>query len=131
MPPTQSPEKVARAIVDLAARPRRERHVPRSAVLGLALHWLMPRTTERLLLRSLARWHFDERPQRVTDGNLYTPDDEKGAVRGRRPAQLSAPAFFAWVLQELVRMQAERLLPRRVARRGQAGPRRELAAHQA
>lgn len=131
MPPTQSPEKVADALVALAARPRRERHVPRSAVLGLMLHALMPRTTERLLLRALARWHFDERPQQVTEGNLRAPIDDEGSVHGRRQPRLSAAAFFAWTFQELVRMQVERFLPRRAVRRGQTGPRRELAAHQA
>ena len=131
MPPTQSPEKVADALVALAARPRRERHVPRSAVLGLALHWLMPRTTERLLLRALSRWHFDDRSEPVTDGNLRAPSDEKGRVHGRRSPRLSAPMFFAWVFQELVRMQVERVLPRGRTRRTPKGPPPELAAHQA
>lgn len=132
MPPTQSPEKVARAIVDLAARPRRERHVPRVAVFGLALHWLFPRTTERLLLRSLARWHFDERPQPRTEGNLRTPIEHDGAVHGRRPARLSTPAFIAWVLGELVKMPFERRrAPERLTRPTQLGSRGARAAHPA
>jgi NAD(P)-dependent dehydrogenase (short-subunit alcohol dehydrogenase family) len=102
IPPMQSPEKVARAIVNLAIRPRREVYVPRYIVLGLALHELAPNTTERLLLRTLHRWHFDEAPERPTKGNLYEPAPHgAGRVHGRRPAQLGNVAFAAWVLREL------------------------------
>jgi short-subunit dehydrogenase len=108
MPPFQAPEKVARAIVALIRRPRREVHVPHIAVLGLALHWLLPRTTERLLLRALSRWHFDENRQRETEGNLYQPIEQgRGEVHGKRPPQLSTPRFIAWTLGELVRMEVE------------------------
>jgi NAD(P)-dependent dehydrogenase (short-subunit alcohol dehydrogenase family) len=107
MPPMQSPESVARAMVRLAEHPVRERYVPRIAVLGLALHRLMPRTVERLLLHALERWHFDPSEQPATQGNLHTPDDEPAAIRGERPAQTSTPKFTLWTLAELVRMQRE------------------------
>jgi short-subunit dehydrogenase len=105
MPPMQPPEKVAAAIVALAARPRRELHVPHVAALGLALHWLFPNTTERLLLRALSRFHFDGARQPSTDGNLHEPLEEKGAVHGDRPPQLSSPAFALWLARELVEME--------------------------
>jgi len=107
MPPTQSPEKVARAIVSLAIRPRRELHVPRVAQLGVALHGLFPRTTERILYRALARWHFDETPQPATDGNLHTPRSETGAAHGTRGPRIGLLAFIVWVLGDFVKMQLE------------------------
>ncbi|HKU43295.1 MAG TPA: hypothetical protein VJR89_34275, partial [Polyangiales bacterium] len=105
VPPMQSPESVARALVRLAEHPVRERHVPRIAALGLALHRLMPRTVERLLLHALERWHFERTPQPITHGNLYTPDPSPAAVRGERPAQTNTPRFTLWTIAELVRMQ--------------------------
>lgn len=110
MPPLQSPEKVARAIVSLAARPRRERVVPRVASLGIALHWLFPRTVERLLLRALARWHFDGRPLEPTGGNLNEPmHNGPASVHGEMQARLSTPVFAAWAVLELGKMALESL----------------------
>lgn len=105
MPPMQSPEKVAEAIVDLAERPRRERHVPRIAALGLVLHRVMPRTVERLLLHALREWHFDATPQPLTGGNLHEPDQEAPAVHGDRPPKAGAFAFTLWTLRELARIE--------------------------
>lgn len=108
MPPTQSPEKVARALVDLAARPRRELHVPHVAALGPVAHWMFPRTTERLLLRALSRWHFDDHREPATHGNLHAPGRSGGgAVHGTYGAQIGTPAFAAWALRELLGMAVE------------------------
>jgi NAD(P)-dependent dehydrogenase (short-subunit alcohol dehydrogenase family) len=107
MPPDQSPEKVARAMVQLAASPRRERHVPRSAVLGLAAHALMPRTVERVLHDALARWHFGNTPEADSPGNLYAPLQENGKVRGDHPPLLSAPRLVAWAAGRLLTLQVE------------------------
>jgi NAD(P)-dependent dehydrogenase (short-subunit alcohol dehydrogenase family) len=109
MPPVQSPEKVARAIVRLAQRPRRQVHVPRTAVVGLALHALLPRTTERLLLHALREFHFSDQRQDRGEGNLYQPPQDKAAVHGARPPQIGTPAFLAWTVRELLRMQAQAL----------------------
>jgi NAD(P)-dependent dehydrogenase (short-subunit alcohol dehydrogenase family) len=98
MPPVQSPEKVARAIVDLARRPRHERYVPRAAVLGLALHALMPRTVERVIHDALVRWHFGDQPEQTTTGNLFWPSSERGAVHGQRPPRLSGSSLLVWAL---------------------------------
>ena len=107
MPPMQAPEKVARALVRLVERPRRELHVPRIATLGFVAHWLFPRTTERLLLRALRKWHFSSQPEAATTGNLYAPLAEKGERHGRRPPQISTPGFAAWSLRELVKMEVQ------------------------
>jgi len=106
MPPMQPPEKVAQALVDLVAHPRRQRYVPRAAELGLAIHRVLPRTTERLLYRALRAFHLG-RDQPPTEGNLFRPDDEPGAVHGRRPPQIGTPAFAVWAARELVRINLQ------------------------
>jgi NAD(P)-dependent dehydrogenase (short-subunit alcohol dehydrogenase family) len=103
MPPMQSPEKVAHALVDLAVNPVRERYVPKIAALGLAIHRWMPNRVERLLLHALRRWHFDSSPQTITDGNLRTSDREVAKVHGDRPPQASTARFTLWVLGDLLR----------------------------
>jgi NAD(P)-dependent dehydrogenase (short-subunit alcohol dehydrogenase family) len=106
MSPVQSPEKVARAIVELAEHPRRERHVPRIAALGYALHWVMPETTERLILHMLRRWHFGPAEER-SSGALYEPPDTRGTVRGTRPPRIGTPWLGLWAARELLRMEVE------------------------
>lgn len=98
MPPLQSPEKVARAMVELAIHPERERHVPRAAVLGLALHALFPRTVERVLFDALDRWHFGAEPQSATAGNLFWPKPLSGAVHGTRLPIVGSLRLFTWAL---------------------------------
>ncbi|HEY8431516.1 MAG TPA: SDR family NAD(P)-dependent oxidoreductase, partial [Sandaracinaceae bacterium] len=120
MPPMQSPEKVARAIVELIERPRRQRHVPRIAALGVALHALAPRTVEELLTSALRRWHFAPRQQLPTAGNLYEPTAEQAAIHGDRPPRIGTVRFALWSLGELARIEARRA--RRRLRRWAARP---------
>jgi NAD(P)-dependent dehydrogenase (short-subunit alcohol dehydrogenase family) len=100
MQPVQSPERVASAMVSLIQRPRRELHVPRYAAIGFVVHWLFPRTTERVLLHALRRFHLSE-PEADTTGALYSPLPEPGSVRGTRQAAIGRPAFALWVLREV------------------------------
>lgn len=111
MPPVQSPEKVARALVGLIERPRRQVFVPRVAALGVALHWLIPRSCEQLLLRALEKYHL-RKPELPKEGNLYEPVEAPAAVHGRRKPRISTPAFFAWAARELVRIEVESLFRR-------------------
>lgn len=105
MPPTQSPQKVARVLVDMAENPVRERHVPSIAVLGLALHWLLPRTVERLLLHTLQAWHFDDHREPSTAGNLWEADArDPQTTHGTRPALLSTPTLIVWAAGSLAKM---------------------------
>lgn len=106
MPPVQSPEHVARAIVKLARHPKRESHVPRIALLGLAVHWLLPDTTEKLILHAVSKWHLGPHAQSRTAGNLYEATREEGTVHGERPPRLSAVALAAWVAGDLLATQA-------------------------
>jgi NAD(P)-dependent dehydrogenase (short-subunit alcohol dehydrogenase family) len=101
MPPAQPPGRVARAIVDLAARPRRELHIPRSAPIGLALHALFPRTVERLIFHALSEWHFGEGSEPQTSGNLYAPSSERARVHGSRPPRAPASVVVAWLARHL------------------------------
>lgn len=111
MPPVQSPEEVARALVGLVEHPRRQRFVPRVAELGLVIHRLAPRTSERLLLRALRRFHLGEdEPPRA--GNLYRPAAEPGAVHGRRPPRIGMPSFIAWSVRELFRIEIQAIAQR-------------------
>lgn len=103
MPPMQSPERVARAVVAMAERPRRERHVPRFIALGLLLHALAPRTTERLLSDALHRFHFAG-PQPPGTGNLHEPPAAKGTVHGQRPPRVGPIGFAAWAVGDLMRI---------------------------
>jgi short-subunit dehydrogenase len=100
MQPVQPPERVAGAIADVAARPRRQRYVPRYVPAGLALHWLLPRTMERLLRHALTRFHLVGR-QPTTDGNLFAASDNLGAITGSRRPVVGRVAFAFWVLQDL------------------------------
>jgi NAD(P)-dependent dehydrogenase (short-subunit alcohol dehydrogenase family) len=103
LPPLQSPEKVARALVELAEHPVRARYVPRIAALGLVLHELLPGPVERLLLHALRRWHFDDKPEPIKPGNLYTSDAEPARVHGERGPQTGTGGFTLWTLAELLR----------------------------
>jgi NAD(P)-dependent dehydrogenase (short-subunit alcohol dehydrogenase family) len=97
VPPVQAPDDVARALVSLAERPRRERYVPRAIAVGLVLHALFPRTAERAVLHALRAWHLSPVPQRKTAGNLFAPGTDDGLMRGSRPPRIGAWALLAWL----------------------------------
>jgi short-subunit dehydrogenase len=103
MQPVQEPESVARAIVSLAVRPRRQLYVPRYIVAGVMLHWLWPRLTERLLRHALARFHLVGR-EALTDGTLYVAGGAPGAVHGDRRPVIGKTLFALWVARELAIM---------------------------
>lgn len=106
MPPQQSPEKVARALVSLVERPRRELHVPGYAPVGLALRALLPETVERAILHLLREWHFGFAPERRKDGNLFAPpsDESAKATHGTRRARVSLPGMLAWAVSHFARL---------------------------
>jgi NAD(P)-dependent dehydrogenase (short-subunit alcohol dehydrogenase family) len=124
LPPMQSPEKVARAIAGLCERPRRVRFVPRSLVLGLAFHALMPRSSERLLLDALRKFHISSQPEKMTDGNLFEPTTQPATVHGDRPPMIPTPLFAAWSAGRFVRNGVESAARRM---RGWLTPRRRRA----
>lgn len=127
LPPVQSPEKVAAALVHLAEHPARERHVPRLAVLGLALHALLPRAVERTLLDALTHWHFGDQVEPQTRGNLDRPRKSAGAVHGERRARVSTARLMAYGVQRLASVQLT-LFRLALARLLKPGPRHGGAA---
>jgi hypothetical protein len=98
MPPMQTPEHVARELVGLLKRPRRELHVPRVAALGLALHLLFPRTVERVIHDALARFHFSAGQPLDGAGNLWRPTTDVPSIHGERQALVNLPGLMAWTL---------------------------------
>jgi short-subunit dehydrogenase len=111
MPPVQEPERVAAAIVDVAARPRRKRYVPRYAMLGVFLHILAPALTERLLLHALQRFHLVS-SQTPTAGNLFRPSLTRGSAHGARRPVVGRWAFALWIAGDLLRLALTRTRPR-------------------
>lgn len=104
MPPMQSPEKAARALVALLERPRRERRVPRIAALGLSLHALFPDAVEKAVLHLVREWHFDFMPERPKTGNLFLPTGQAARVHGERPARIGVSGMLAWAALHFLRM---------------------------
>lgn len=104
LPPVQGPVEVARALVDLAESPRRERHVPRIAFLGLLLHSLMPRPVERTLLHVLANFHMGPDPSPDRIGTLRDAGNAPGAIQGTRQPRLNSAQLFGWILTHFVKI---------------------------
>jgi hypothetical protein len=73
---------VARAIVQLARRPRSEKVVGRSGMPLQLMHALARPLYERLIPRLIEREHFQERPAEPTSGNLWQPMAEGAQVSG-------------------------------------------------
>ncbi|MER6615742.1 SDR family oxidoreductase [Streptomyces xantholiticus] len=83
MPPVYSPERVARAIVDLVRMPRREVVVGpmgRSMVLESRI---MPGLVERMMARQVDKTHLSRKePAPAGHGNLHVPAPGEGAAHG-------------------------------------------------
>ncbi|KYF87115.1 short-chain dehydrogenase [Sorangium cellulosum] len=83
MPPVYPPERVARAIVRLARRPRREVFVGSAARQLSLLSLVAPGLAERLLARGVDQLHLKhDRTAYATNGNLFTPLPEGTTVSG-------------------------------------------------
>lgn len=101
LPPVQDPTAVARALVNLAEHPRRERHMPRSIWLGLALHKLMPTRVERTLLQVLKSWHLGPEHAANHQGALVAPEGHAGTVHGTSAPKSDAKHLLGWVVRSL------------------------------
>lgn len=124
MPPMQSPEKVAEAMVQLAERPRRQVHVPRIAVLGLAAHSVFPRTVERIIFDALSKWHFSKQLEADNLGNIYAPKTEDGQVHGRRRPRLKTAALVLFAAHRFVEIQLQFLFRVVLGKGGSPSPTR-------
>lgn len=74
--PIYPPEAVARAIADLAERPRRQVYVGSVGPLSSALRVVSVGLYERIYGRMLRSDQFLDEPAAPTDGNLYSPVPE-------------------------------------------------------
>jgi hypothetical protein len=102
MPPVYPPETVARTIVRVLRRPRREAYAGR---LGhaLAVQWrLAPAPVERVLAWYGRRAALSPAPAAPTPGNLFEPGgrpgDVDGGYHGRSRAAVRAAAASAGVV---------------------------------
>lgn len=107
MPPVQSAESVARALVDMAERPRHERYVPRYAELAVLLSYLLPQFTEVLILRAVRTWHLAGF-EATSSGNLYSGSSEEPAVHGNRRPRIGTLSLAVWMARETLRIVAGR-----------------------
>jgi short-subunit dehydrogenase len=103
MPPVQEPERVARAILSVALRPRRQLYVPRYIVMGVGLHWLWPKATERLLRHALKRFHLVGE-QANTEGSLFAASGNAGTIHGDRRPVIGRTRFGLWAVREVAVM---------------------------
>jgi NAD(P)-dependent dehydrogenase (short-subunit alcohol dehydrogenase family) len=101
LPPVQDPAEVARALVELAEHPQRERHVPRSAWLGLALHAVMPELVERTLLQVLQSWHLGPELAAYDQGALVAPRQHAATVHGTSAPKSDGAHLVGWVVRLL------------------------------
>jgi len=122
MPPMQAPEVVARALVSLAERPRREKYVPGAARLGVIAHAVAPDLGDLLILLLTREWQFGHRPQPDTAGNLYAPP-RRGETLGHRPQRTTLPRMALWGVTQLVRSLVKSKRGRRTNLRPHSSPR--------
>jgi short-subunit dehydrogenase len=73
MPPVYAPERVARAMVQLASRPRAAVTVGSTATIARILHWLNGRLSNELTARFLRGYFTQARPAPVGDGSVFEP----------------------------------------------------------
>jgi NAD(P)-dependent dehydrogenase (short-subunit alcohol dehydrogenase family) len=83
MPPVYAPERVARTIVNLVRRPRREVVVGPMGHALVMQSRLTPGLVERLMAIQVDRTHLSrDRPAPASSGNLYQPAAGPGSAHG-------------------------------------------------
>lgn len=80
--PMQSPERIARLMVDLAAHPRRRVPVGLPTLLGRVAYALAPDLVGRAMLAGVEMALARATPGRNGSGNLFGPPQDRMAVRG-------------------------------------------------
>lgn len=82
IPPALDPDRVARAIVRAAERPRRRRVVGVVQGSFLALHAVAPSVADRLLAATMNRLGLRRPPAPPTSGTVHAPDPRSNAITG-------------------------------------------------
>ena len=111
-----SPEKIARAVVRCAERPRPEMVVGNSVRTLELAHALFPKLVERAVARTIEKGFLRDEPEEATSGSLFEPKGEwtgmdggfneearhqrSGAARRAAVAGASVlgPGLLAWLL---------------------------------
>jgi NADP-dependent 3-hydroxy acid dehydrogenase YdfG/pimeloyl-ACP methyl ester carboxylesterase len=117
MDPVYAADDVARAIVELAVRPRRELTIGRGGRLLTLMHTLWPGVAEGVLAEQVERDHFREGvPAPQTAGNLFEPSPIPATVSGGwraasagtdgRAGQPGAKLQSRWTFVDGLRMHA-------------------------
>jgi short-subunit dehydrogenase len=81
-PPVYDPQRVARAIVTLAARPRNEEMVGSSALFLRVAHFLFPSLTARIAAGVMESYFKHADPIESTGGNLFHPVEYGTSIHG-------------------------------------------------
>lgn len=97
MPPVCSPDRVARAVVRLALRPRREVLVGTSAHALSVISRLAPGLAERLFARATGTSHLRKGAAPETLGNVFAPQRPRRETGGGRPPRSRWPRRAAMV----------------------------------
>ncbi|WP_432118090.1 SDR family oxidoreductase [Streptomyces sp. bgisy032] len=82
MPPVYTPERVARAVVALVRRPRREVVVGPAGRALVRQSRMAPALAERAMARQTDRAHLADEESPATHGALHVPAPGEGAVHG-------------------------------------------------
>lgn len=82
LPPVHSAEEVAKAVVALTRRPRRQMTVGVPRRLLLLLDAFAPGLSQVWLARYIARRHFTDAPASRSDGNVFRPASRKARISG-------------------------------------------------
>lgn len=85
IPPVYRPQRVARRIVALTRRPRRQTYVGAAGRIAALGYRMLPGVADRLYVAMVRRWQFGPEPAPPTTGNLYAPRHAERLPAGARP----------------------------------------------
>lgn len=89
-PPIYDPQKVARAMVSLAQRPRRAVTVGSAATLLRIAHFISPVLTRTITARAMEAYFKQAAPIAETSGNLFGPVEYGASIHGGWSTPVSA-----------------------------------------
>ncbi|MFD1713766.1 SDR family NAD(P)-dependent oxidoreductase [Amnibacterium flavum] len=112
LPPAVAPERVARAIVRSARRPRRQVVVGQTQRLTIPLQILFPTLFARLTQPALLAIALRKGPVADSDGNVFAPTPESNGISGgwrrRRRIRLASAGLVAASLLAILRVVGAR-----------------------
>jgi len=123
-PPVHTPQRVARTIVALAHRPRREVYVSAATRFAARQAERLPWPAERLVARVVDRHHlYRNRPAGPSEGNLYRPlpGDVVGGWHARRRTAVRRVLTGAGIAAAVAFALRRGRAPVRRAARGRGG----------